>query len=368
MKNVSAILFSLLMVGTAFAGKKENTDLEPGIYVEFTTSKGIILCVLEYQKTPMTVGNFVGLAEGNLHIMDSLNYTKPLYNGLKFHRVIKDFMIQGGDPDGNGSGGPKHRFYDEIHPDLKHTGPGILSMANAGPATNGSQFFITHKETPWLDGKHTVFGHVIKGQDIVNLIEQGDEMTSVKIIRVGKEAKNWDASKAFMNVYGKIKAEEKVKEEAFAKIAAMSEDQYRTYLFEEVKKNFPNAQQSPTGLVYIIENAGEEMKPVSGSKMTVHYRGTFRADGKQFDASYDRGQPMAFEYKINRMIPGFEEGLGMVGKGGKAKLIIPYYQAYGKNGRPGAIPPYSDLVFDIEVVDLQPAEVHQHTEGDGHEH
>lgn len=368
MKKISILLTMLCAINLMWAQNKENAELEPGIYAEFNTTKGTILCVLEYQKTPMTVGNFVGLAEGNLHIMDSLNYIKPFYNGLKFHRVIKDFMIQGGDPDGNGSGGPKHRFYDEIHPDLKHTGPGILSMANAGPATNGSQFFITHKETPWLDGKHTVFGHVIKGQDIVNLIEQGDEMTSVKIIRVGKEAKHWDASKAFMEVYSKIKAEEKAKEEVLAKIAAMSEEQYRQYMFEEVKKSYPNAQQSASGLVYIIENAGEATKPVSGSQMSVHYRGTFRADGKQFDASYDRGQPMAFQYKTNRMIPGFEEGLGMLGKGGKAKLIIPYYQAYGKNGRPGAIPPYADLVFDVEVVDLQAAAPHQHTEGDGHEH
>ncbi len=358
----------LLTMNVAWTQNKGTSELEPGIYVEFNTNKGVILCVLEYQKTPMTVGNFVGLAEGKLNIMDSLNYTKPFYNGLKFHRVIKDFMIQGGDPDGNGSGGPKHRFYDEIHPDLKHTGPGILSMANAGPATNGSQFFITHKETPWLDGKHTVFGHVIKGQDVVNLIEQGDEMTTVKIIRIGKEAKNWDASKAFMEVYGKIRAEEKVKEEAFAKIAAMSEEEYKNFMFSEVKLKYPEAQLSASGLVYIIENTGEANKPSEGMKMTVHYRGTFRADGKQFDASYDRGQPMAFQYKINRMIPGFEEGLGMVGKGGKAKLIIPYYQAYGKNGRPGAIPPYSDLVFDIEVIDLQPAEAHQHMEGDGHKH
>jgi FKBP-type peptidyl-prolyl cis-trans isomerase len=278
-------------------------------------------------------------------------------------------MIQGGDPDGNGSGGPKHRFYDEIHPDLKHTGPGILSMANAGPATNGSQFFITHKETPWLDGKHTVFGHVIQGLDIVNAIQQGDEMTTVKIIRVGKEAKSWDASKAFMEVYGKIKAEEKAKEEAFSKIAAMSEEEYKNFMFNEVKLKYPNAQLSASGLVFIIENAGDAVKPAEGMKMTVHYRGTFRADGKQFDASYDRGQPMDFNYKVNRMIPGFEEGLGLIGKGGKAKLIIPYYQAYGKNGRPGAIPPYSDLVFDVEVLDLQAAEApHQHVEGDGHQH
>lgn len=370
MKNLAVILFSVLTFSISLAQKNDKEGLAPGIYAEFTTNKGVIVCALEFQKTPMTVANFVGLAEGNLKIMDSLTYDKAFYNGLKFHRVIKDFMIQGGDPDGNGSGGPKHRFYDEIHPDLKHTGPGILSMANAGPATNGSQFFITHKETPWLDGKHSVFGHVITGQDVVNAIEQGDVMNTVKIIRVGKEAKNWDASKAFMEVYGKIRNEEKVKEEALAKIAAMSEEQYRTFMFEEVKKVYPNAQQSTSGLVYVIENAGEEMKPVTGSNMSVHYRGTFRADGKQFDASYDRGQPMAFQYKTNRMIPGFEEGLGMLGKGGKAKLIIPYFQAYGKNGRPGAIPPYSDLVFDIEVIDLQApqAEPHQHTEGDGHKH
>lgn len=381
MRSIVLMITAVLLTGMSFATNPKKPKMEPGIYVEFTTTKGVILCVLEYQKTPMTVGNFVGLAEGNLHIMDSLNYTTPFYNGLKFHRVIKDFMIQGGDPDGTGGGGPKHRFYDEIVADLKHTGPGILSMANAGPATNGSQFFITHKETPWLDGKHTVFGHVITGQDVVNAIEQGDEMKTVKIIRVGKEAKKWDASKAFMDTYKKLKlvedekakilaAEQAVQNERIAKIAAMSEEDYKTFMFSEVKAKYPNAQLSPSGLVYIIENEGNGAKPVEGSKMSVHYRGTFRHDGKQFDASYDRGQPMDFQYKINRMIPGFEEGMGMLGKGGKAKLIIPYFQAYGKNGRPGAIPPYSDLVFDIEIMNIEAAgePAHQHTEGDGHKH
>lgn len=379
MRSFFIILSALLISSAAVAAKPKKPKMEPGIYVEFTTSKGVILCVLEYQKTPMTVANFVGLAEGNLHIMDSLHYTKPFYNGLKFHRVIKDFMIQGGDPDGTGSGGPKHRFYDEIHPDLKHTGPGILSMANAGPATNGSQFFITHKETPWLDGKHTVFGHVISGQDVVNTIEQGDVMTTVKIIRVGKEAKKWNASTSFMDTYKKLKAvedekakklaeEQAIQNERIKKISGMSEEEYKTYMFNEVKAKYPNAQLSPSGLVYIIEKEGEGPKATEGMKMSVHYRGTFRHDGKQFDASYDRGQPMDFTYKVNRMIPGFEEGLGMVGKGGKAKLIIPYFQAYGKNGRPGAIPPYSDLVFDIEIMNIQPADAHQHQEGDGHQH
>ena len=177
-----------------------NAQLEDGIYVEINTTKGQIICQLEYEKTPMTVGNFVGLAEGKLTVNDEV-YDKPFYNGLMFHRVIKDFMIQGGDPDGTGSGGPKHRFYDEIHPALKHDGPGVLSMANGGPVTNGSQFFITHKVTPWLDGKHTVFGHVVKGQNVVDAIEQNDVMTTVVIRRIGKEAQEWDASKAYNETF-----------------------------------------------------------------------------------------------------------------------------------------------------------------------
>jgi len=362
------ILFAVMMGSIAIAQKSKKPKMEPGIYAEFTTSKGVILVQLEYKKTPMTVANFVGLSEGKLTVMDTIKYTTPFYNGLKFHRVIKDFMIQGGDPDGNGSGGPKHRFYDEIHPDLTHSGPGILSMANSGPATNGSQFFITHKETPWLDGKHTVFGHVVTGQDVVNTIEQGDEMKTVKIIRVGKEAKKWNASKVFMETYNKLKAVEDEKAERLKKIAAMSEEDYKSFMFNEIKASYPNAQLSSSGLVYIIENPGMGPKPVQGNLLSVHYRGTFRADGKQFDSSYDRNEPMNFKYIDNKMIPGFEEGLAMLGKGGKAKIFIPYFQAYGKNGRPGAIPPYSDLVFELEIVDLSEGPAPEHNEHDGHDH
>lgn len=368
MKQLGTLVLLLGISAMSLATKPKKPKLEPGIYVEFTTSKGVILCVLEHEKTPMTVANFVGLAEGNFTNGEK-SFTKPFYNGLKFHRVIKDFMIQGGDPEGNGSGGPGYKFYDEIHPDLTHSGPGILSMANSGPATNGSQFFITHKETPWLDGKHTVFGHVIQGQDIVNAIEQGDEMKMVKIIRVGKVAKKWNATETFKTVSEEIKKVEEEKNAELAKLGAMSEQEYSDYMFAEVKAKYPTAQRSQSGLVYIIEKEGDQMKPEVGSKMSVHYRGTFRRDGKQFDASYDRGMPMDFSYKENRMIPGFEEGLGMLGKGGKAKLIIPYYQAYGKAGRPG-IPAYADLVFDIEIMDVQAPEPHDHDHGDheGHEH
>jgi peptidyl-prolyl cis-trans isomerase A (cyclophilin A) len=163
-----------------------------GIYAKIKTNKGMITIKLEYEKAPMTVANFVGLAEGKVK-----NTAKaeglPYFDGIVFHRVIPDFMIQGGDPTATGSGGPGYAFADEIHPDLKHTRPGTMSMANAGPATNGSQFFITHKETPWLDGKHAVFGYVTEGQDVVNAIVMGDKMEQVTIERVGKAAKAWDA-------------------------------------------------------------------------------------------------------------------------------------------------------------------------------
>lgn len=172
---------------------QEKTD---GLFAEMQTSKGTILLYLEMDKTPLTVANFVGLAEGKIKNKAREEGT-PYYDGLSFHRVIPDFMIQGGDPDGNGSGGPGYSFKDEIDRSLHHSAPGILSMANAGPGTNGSQFFITHKETPWLDGKHTIFGHVVEGQDVVNAIRQGDVIQQVKIIRKGKQAKKFDAVAIF---------------------------------------------------------------------------------------------------------------------------------------------------------------------------
>ncbi len=371
-------LLSFALITTAFAGdggkekKAKKPKLEKGMYAEFTTSKGVILIQLEYQKVPMTVANFVGLAEGKFTVDDSIVYDAPFFDGLKFHRVIADFMIQGGDPEGNGTGGPKHRFHDEFHDSLRHSGPGILSMANSGPNTNGSQFFITHKETPWLDGKHSVFGHVISGQDVVNAIEQNDVMTKVRIIRKGKDAKKWNATEQFAAIRKKIQEEEAAKKAEFDKIAAMSQEEYSEFMYKEVLKTDPAAQKSASGLVYVVQDAGGPAKAEKGATLTVHYKGTFRKSGEKFDASYDRGQPMVFKFMEQRMIPGFEEGLAMLGKGGKAKLIIPYYAAYGPQGRPGAIPPYADLVFEIEMVDMKaPTEEiqqHEHHEGDGHDH
>lgn len=348
-----------------FAQKPKMTN---GIYALFVTDKGKIYCQLEYEKVPMTVGNFVALAEGTLE-KGSISYAKPYYNGLKFHRVIADFMIQGGCPLGNGTGDPGYKFPDEINDELKHSGPGTLSMANSGPNTNGSQFFITHKATPWLDGKHTVFGKVIKGQDVVDAIEKDDLIKKLKIIRKGKNAKKWNASDAFNKGVQKAEAEYAEANAEYAKIDAMSDAEYSSFMFEEVVRNFPNAQKSNSGLVFVIENEGEGLMPTPGAPVSLHYTGTFRKDGKKFDSSRDRNQPFNFKYKVQSMIPGFEEGISLIGKGGKIKVFIPYYQAYGKKGR-GPIPPYSDLVFDIELLDVQgavevPEEHHKH---DGHNH
>lgn len=361
-----------LMVAMAFATtvsaqKVDGKKLDEGIYAQFNTNRGEILVQLEYEKTPMTVANFVGLAEGNFTFQDGPSFNKPYYDGLKFHRVIADFMIQGGDPKGTGAGDPGYKFYDETRPDLRHDKAGILSMANSGPATNGSQFFITHKETPWLDGKHTVFGHVVSGQDVVDAIKQDDVMETVKIIRVGNAAKKFDATKVFNAEYGKIFEEQKKEAEEIERISKMSQEEYRDFMYKEVLKKHPKAKLSATGLVYIIEKEGEGAAIEKGSPVSLHYTGTFRRDGGKFDSSYDRGQPMDFQFQVNRMIPGFEEGIAMLKKGGKAKLIIPYYQAYGPSGRPGAIPPFSDLIFDIEIVDVKDAAV-QKDDHHGHDH
>ena len=365
MKNLFFTLLSFAFTSLLNAQITKQTD--DGIYARFTTNKGVIVCNLEYKKTPMTVGNFVGLAEGNFKVCNQ-SFSKPFFDGLIFHRVIADFMIQGGDPQGTGMGDPGYKFYDEIDPTLKHSGPGILSMANSGPNTNGSQFFITHKETPWLDGKHTVFGQVVSGQEVVNAITQNDTMRKVEIIRVGREAEKWNAQAAFDAVFIARKAQDAAEQEEVAKIAVMSQDDYKAYMYNEVKKNHPKAQQSPTGLVYVILDSGKGNVVEEGKKVSLHYTGTFRRGGKKFDSSKDRNMPMDFQYKVQRMIPGFEEGITYIQEGGKILLFIPYYNAYGQQGRPGAIPPYADLVFEIELLQVTDANSAPHDEHDGHQH
>ncbi len=367
MKNMKfgilTVLLATFATSFSFAQKVQlPKDAADGIYAVFETTKGNIIVQLEDEKTPMTVANFVGLAEGKLTVFDTIHITKPFYDGLKFHRVIKDFMIQGGDPQGTGMGGPGYKFYDETREDLPHSGPGILSMANSGPATNGSQFFITHKETPWLNGKHTVFGHVIEGQDVVNKIEQNDVMNKVIIVRHGKAYSKWDATKVFKETYDKMKVEEdkrlaeqarlaELEKQRIDKVSKMTEDEYRVYLLEEIKKKYPDAKQTASGLVYVIQTEGSGEKANKGDKVSTHYIGTF-LNGTKFDSSRDRNMPLDFTHAVGQMIPGYDEAVSLLSKGGRGIFVIPYFNAYGKDGRPGAIPPYSDLMFDVELIDI----------------
>ncbi|WP_299627154.1 peptidylprolyl isomerase [uncultured Tenacibaculum sp.] len=306
-----------------------------GIYAKFTTPKGDILVNLEYEKTPGTVGNFVALAEGNLE-NSARPQGEPYYNGLKFHRVIADFMIQGGCPQGTGTGNPGYKFDDEIHPELKHDAPGKLSMANAGPGTNGSQFFITHAATPWLDGKHTVFGSVIEGQDVVDAVEQGDDM-NVEILRVGETAEAWNAVEAFRSFEG-----EREKREA-------AEKAKQKELLDQVAAGY---DETPSGLRYKIIQKGEGKKATKGAMVSVHYKGQL-LDGTVFDSSYKRKQPIDFAIGVGQVIPGWDEGIQLLQVGDKARLVIPSNLAYGANGAGGVIPPNATLIFDVELMNVK---------------
>jgi peptidyl-prolyl cis-trans isomerase A (cyclophilin A) len=312
-----------------------------GIYAVFTTAKGKIVCELEYKKIPMTVGNFVSLCEGK-NPKTKVRQGQPFYDGLKFHRVIPNFMIQGGDPLGSGMGDPGYKFPDEFDASLKHTGPGTLSMANAGPGTNGSQFFITHVATPWLDGKHTIFGHVVEGQSVVNAIAGGDTMYTVRIVRVGREAKAFDAVKAFVNGEENMKKkEEEANKKAFAVWDA------------KVKAKYPTAKRTPSGLYYIIDVQGTGAVAQPGQTVVANYTGTLFDDGKKFDSSLDRGTPFEFPLGQHRVIAGWDEGFGLFKVGSKGKLIIPSNLAYGARGAGGVIPPNADLVFEVEMLGVK---------------
>jgi len=357
MKKVT--IYIPLLFAVIFGCSDENPSLNDGLYANLQTSKGEIILQLEIEKTPVTVANFVSLAEGrNEKVIEEFR-GKKYYDGLIFHRVIDDFMIQGGDPTATGSGGPGYQFADEFT-DLSHSGPGILSMANAGPGTNGSQFFITHKETPWLDGKHTVFGKVIQGQEVVDSIAQNDTIFKVNIIRKGSNAKKFDAPEIFSNHFDE--------KENLAKKAA----ERTATIIKETLQRFENhraqATKTVSGLMYFISKKGDGPSVTNTNITNVNYAVYFK-DGVLLDTSvlniaesYDRvdsNRLAADAYKpitadVNKeasMIEGFKEGVRLLKVGDKATLFLPYNLAYGEQGN-RMIPPRSDLIFEIEVVSL----------------
>ncbi len=333
----SAGLAALLAVACQADEGSAAADLDPGLYAEMETDRGTIILRLEHEKVPLTVANFVGLAEGTIQF--SGQEAGPYYDGLTFHRVIDEFMIQGGDPTGTGGGGPGYQFADEIDPSLRHDRPGTLSMANAGPNTNGSQFFITHVETPWLDGRHAVFGYVVSGQEVVDAIRQGDSIEKLRILRVGPSA---DAFRVDQRVFDELRgsAPERTAERAAAARAEAD---------AEVSRRWPGATVTESGLRYLVEKAGEgEERPGPDTYVEVHYVGSL-LDGTVFDSSRARGNPAVFP--VNRVIPGWQEALQDMRKGERRTLIVPPELGYGDRGVPQAgIPPGAYLVFDVELL------------------
>ena len=342
-------------------------DLEDGIYAEFITNKGSFVAKLHHEQTPLTVSNFIDLAKGENEMVDSIYKGKKFYNGLIFHRIIKDFMIQGGDPLGTGSGNPGYKFPDETTKELQHSKKGILSMANSGPGTNGSQFFITLKETPWLNGKHTVFGEIVIGQEIVDSLGAVEvasgskpveevKMLEVNVINVG-------GIKLPSFKEGMVSVENKKKEiqERKAKIAA------------EVAKGFAplndQAEELPSGLKKYMNTKGTDVQPEIGNKVLVYYAG-YLTDGTLFDSNVvevakkfdvfdhrreDGGgyKPTPMDYSPDaKLISGFREGLLSMTVGEKATYFIPSHLGYGERGYPPVIPPNSDLIFELEIVEI----------------
>lgn len=346
----------LLLAATLPVSIMAQDKLPDGLYAELDTTKGKILVQLEFEKTPLTVANFVGLAEGT---KDS---NKPkgvhFYDGVIFHRVIPGFMIQGGDPEGTGRGGPGYRFADEFDPTLKHTGAGILSMANAGPGSNGSQFFITLGATPHLDGRHSIFGHVVEGQDVVKAIgdvprngqdrpNQDVKINTVKIIRKGDKANAFKSDQAAFDALLKsadARLEEANKKEMEAQKAEVAK------AVADIKARFPKSELVTTksGLQYltITDGTGDAIK--AGAHAMVHIKANL-AGGQLLDDTAKRGQPAPVEFGVNRTMPGLDEGLIGMKKGGKRILVVPPQLAFGSRGN-GPIPPNATIIFEVELV------------------
>lgn len=331
----TVVLFAMIMNNACSkGGAMDALKGKNGVFAIMDTSKGQIALELYYKDTPLTVTNFVGLAEGTL---DATN-NKKFYDGLKFHRVIKDFMIQGGDPRGNGTGGPGYKFPDEFLDKYKFTGPGVLAMANSGANTNGSQFFITHVETPWLNGKHTIFGKVLSGQDVVNAIMQGDVIKSVTIVRQGKDAQSFTAAQSDWDALNKKATE----------VALKAKEEKMASKIAEVEKTFPNFQKTLDGIYYKVTKEGSGNKTGKGKNVSVDYKGYF-VNGQVFDQSEGRG-PLDFVTSAGQMIPGFDIMVQDMKKGEVRTVVLPPDMAYGEAGIPGAIPENSYLAFDITLL------------------
>ena len=370
LKNAVKILLTTSLIVLASC-KAQYPDLEDGLYAEFITTEGIMVAKLAHKKAPITVANFVSLAEGTNTMVDSVYKGKKFYNGLIFHRVIDKFMIQGGDPTGTGGGSPGYKFTDEFHPDLKHDKPGILSMANSGRNTNGSQFFITEIPKPHLDNGYNIFGELVIGIDVQDSISNvktapGDRpiedviIKELNIIRKGKEAKSFDAPSTFNNHFAEAERREKEKKAKKEAIIKASKEKFDKQKAEAITLS--------SGLQYLITEKGTGEKLPENAEVLTHYAVYFE-NGKLIQTSKleiaealdavnekrkaaDRYQPINAGIGPDAsMIPGFKEGLQQLNVGDKATLFIPYHLAYGEAGSRG-IPGKSNIIFEVEILEL----------------
>ena len=368
--NLIALLSAMFVFFSCNSQKKAYKDLGDGLFADIETTKGHIVVKLNYKEVPTTVANFVTLAEGKNNFVKVEYKGKPFYNGTIFHRVIDGFMIQGGDPTGTGMGDPGYRFEDEFVPSLRHSKKGILSMANSGPNTNGSQFFITQVPTPHLDGRHTVFGETVKGEEVIDAIAKAPrngqdrpnediKIKNITIVANGKDAEKFDAVKVFDSYFKSVAEREKEKEERIKRASAK--------FLEEIKVQEPQAKVLPSGVKIFTINNGEGKQPKQTEFAMVNYAGYLRngalfdSNIKEVEESYGKYQamreqqngyqPIPFPYtRSAQLIPGFKEALLTMKVGDKIRVFIPATLGYGEAGAGDVIPPNSDLIFDIEIT------------------
>ncbi len=328
-----------LILGCALPALLGAQELTDGLYARLVTNRGEILVDLAYRRAPLTVTNFVGLAEGRLN--SSRGAGTRFYDGLTFHRVVEDFVIQGGDPVANGTGGPGYKFPDEFHPQLRHDRAGTLSMANSGPHSNGSQFFITLAEAPWLDDRHSVFGYVVAGQDVVESIQQGDRIEAVEIVRRGEGALRFHPGQRDFD-----RLVEEVRSRAAEAQAAERREAVRL-----IAERWPEAVSTESGIFYVIQRAGEGAVIDEGSAVTLHYD-AYLLDSDQPFESTRTIDPVIVTAGEGRLLPGWEESLLTMRPLERRTIILPPELAFGSGGAGAKVPPDAFVVFDIEIISV----------------
>ncbi len=358
LKGLTVFLICMLAASLLLNTNCAEEKYPKGLYAELNTNKGLIVLWLEFKKVPMTTANFVGLAEGTIK-NSALPEGTPYFDGTVFHRVVPNHVIQAGAPGGTEKSGPGYAYPNEIHPKLSHNKAGVLGIANGGPHTNGSQFYITLSDRSYLDGNYTVFGHVIQCMDVVNNIVQGDIIESIKIVRKGRQAKKFKSdtesfSALVESAKQRVKKGEEKKKQEEEKI---------------IRKNWPQAVQAENGSKYIIRREGKGDKPGIGSRLKVIYTGQF-LDGRGFSSSADGGKPVPikdaehfeFEAGKSRVNPGFDAALMDMRKGEKRIVILPAHLAYGTGGfyareikgeKRFVISPNTTLVYEVELLDIE---------------